>query len=126
MADTLTQTPGPVVGTGYRHDSAHLHVAGKARYIDDEPEPPHLLHLAFGVSSEARARIVAEHGDDASPAAIAAMEHEAVRVSLANLHTFPFVSERIAAGTLGLKGAHFAIADGKLRVLGEDGEFAPA
>ncbi|NKJ41968.1 xanthine dehydrogenase molybdopterin binding subunit [Novosphingobium sp. SG720] len=58
MADALTQTPGPVVGTGYRHDSAHLHVAGKARYIDDEPEPPHLLHLAFGVSSEARARIV--------------------------------------------------------------------
>ncbi|NMN04357.1 MULTISPECIES: xanthine dehydrogenase molybdopterin binding subunit [unclassified Novosphingobium] len=58
MADTLTQTPGPLVGAGYRHDSAHLHVAGKASYIDDEPEAPGLLHLAFGVSSEARARIV--------------------------------------------------------------------
>lgn len=47
-----------VIGTPHRHDSAHLHVAGKARYIDDEPETPDMLHLAFGVSSEARARIV--------------------------------------------------------------------
>lgn len=41
------------------HDSAHLHVAGLARYVDDEPELPGTLHLAFGHSSEARARIVA-------------------------------------------------------------------
>lgn len=40
------------------HDSAHLHVAGLARYVDDEPELPGTLHLAFGLSSEARARIV--------------------------------------------------------------------
>ncbi|WP_084580035.1 xanthine dehydrogenase molybdopterin binding subunit [Sphingomonas azotifigens] len=41
------------------HDSAHLHVAGTARYADDEPEPADMLHLAFGQSSEAHARIVA-------------------------------------------------------------------
>jgi len=39
------------------HDSAHLHVSGLARYADDEPEPAGMLHLAFGLSSEARARI---------------------------------------------------------------------
>ena len=39
------------------HDSAHLHVAGLARYVDDEPEEQGTLHLAFGLSSEARARI---------------------------------------------------------------------
>lgn len=60
MADTLTRPPaGPVVGMGQRHDSAHLHVAGQARYIDDEPELPGLLHLAFGTSTKARAQIVA-------------------------------------------------------------------
>ncbi|GHC82678.1 xanthine dehydrogenase molybdopterin binding subunit [Novosphingobium pokkalii] len=48
-----------VVGAPLRHDSAHLHVAGQARYIDDEPETPDLLHLAFGTSTHARARIVA-------------------------------------------------------------------
>lgn len=40
------------------HDSAHLHVSGQARYVDDEAEPAGTLHLAFGLSSEARARIV--------------------------------------------------------------------
>ena len=57
MADLTVRAPTPVMGESHQHDSAHLHVAGKARYIDDEPEAPHLLHLAFGVSSEARARI---------------------------------------------------------------------
>lgn len=41
------------------HDSAHLHVSGSARYADDEPEPPGLLHLAFGQSAHAHARIIA-------------------------------------------------------------------
>ncbi|WP_156840298.1 xanthine dehydrogenase molybdopterin binding subunit [Novosphingobium aquimarinum] len=40
------------------HDSAALHVSGEARYADDLPEPRDLLHLAFGLSTEARARIV--------------------------------------------------------------------
>ena len=41
------------------HDSAHLHVSGAARYVDDEGEPADMLHLAFGQASEAHARIVA-------------------------------------------------------------------
>ena len=41
------------------HDSAHLHVTGTARYVDDLPEPADLLHLAFGQSAHAHARIVA-------------------------------------------------------------------
>ncbi|MYL97286.1 xanthine dehydrogenase molybdopterin binding subunit [Novosphingobium sp. FGD1] len=40
------------------HDSARLHVTGEARYADDVHEPAGMLHLAFGQSSEARARIV--------------------------------------------------------------------
>jgi xanthine dehydrogenase large subunit len=58
MAEAGIQHPRtPVVGVDQRHDSAALHVAGKARYIDDEPEWPGLLHLAFGVSTEASATI---------------------------------------------------------------------
>ena len=55
-----------------------------------------------------------------------ALEQEGVKVSLANLMTFPFVRARVEAGTLRLHGAVFAIADGKLRVLGEDGSFEAA
>jgi xanthine dehydrogenase large subunit len=41
------------------HDSARLHVAGAARYIDDIPEPTGMLHLAFGKSTQAHAAITA-------------------------------------------------------------------
>jgi carbonic anhydrase len=47
----------------------------------------------------------------------AAMERDCIRLSLERLMTFPFVAERVNAGTLGLDGAHFGIANGKLEVL---------
>jgi len=40
------------------HDSAELHVAGEARYIDDLPEPPGTLYAALGVSGHAHARVL--------------------------------------------------------------------
>ncbi|MCP1199776.1 xanthine dehydrogenase molybdopterin binding subunit [Notoacmeibacter sp. MSK16QG-6] len=40
-----------------RHDSAHLHVAGRAPYTDDLPEPPGTLHAYLGLSSIAHGRI---------------------------------------------------------------------
>jgi xanthine dehydrogenase large subunit len=46
------------VKLAHPHDSAHLHVSGAARYVDDEPEPLGMLHLAFGSSTEAHAEIV--------------------------------------------------------------------
>lgn len=73
---------------------------------------------------EARDRIVAEHGT--GPEAVRALELETVRVSLRNLRTFPCIPEREAAGTLKLRGAYFAIADGVLHVMDDDGNFEPA
>lgn len=45
------------------HDSARLHVSGMARYADDLAEPAGMLHLAFGQSSEAHARLAAMNLD---------------------------------------------------------------
>jgi carbonic anhydrase len=54
------------------------------------------------------------------------MEREAVKVSLANLRTFPWIAEREDAGSLKLHGAHFSIAEGRLYVLDEaEGSFYP-
>jgi carbonic anhydrase len=53
-------------------------------------------------------------------------EHECIRTSLANLRGFPWIAERIAAGTLTLHGAWFAIRTGILTVLQPDGAFRPA
>jgi xanthine dehydrogenase large subunit len=39
------------------HDSAELHVAGEAHYIDDLPEPPGTLYAALGLSTETFARL---------------------------------------------------------------------
>lgn len=73
---------------------------------------------------EARDRIVAELGTGHD--AIKALELETVRVSLRNLRTFPCIPEREAAGTLTLRGAYFAIADGVLHVMDDEGDFRPA
>lgn len=45
------------------------------------------------------------------------LELAAIRLSIEHLRSFPFVAERVASGRLKLRGAHFGIADGILRVL---------
>lgn len=74
---------------------------------------------------EARERVVAEHGHGEE--AVRAMEFEAVKVSIANLRTFPCVPIRERAGKLRIHGAYFAVATGQLHLLDEQsGTFSPA
>ncbi|HWT07972.1 MAG TPA: carbonic anhydrase [Roseomonas sp.] len=49
-------------------------------------------------------------------------EHEAVRISLDNLMTFPWVAEAVAAGRLTLHGAHFGVATGRLVLVPAQGD----
>ena len=44
-------------GVAHPHESAHLHVAGEACYVDDIPEIAGTLHAALGLSQKAHARI---------------------------------------------------------------------
>jgi carbonic anhydrase len=46
-----------------------------------------------------------------------ACEHEAIRVSLTNLMTFPWIAERVADGRLTLEGRHFCVETGTLDVV---------
>lgn len=48
-----------------------------------------------------------------------AFELAAIRSSLANLRTFPFIREREEEGFLGLHGIHFDLASGQVVVLDE-------
>ncbi|MFT4246683.1 MAG: xanthine dehydrogenase molybdopterin binding subunit [Pseudomonas sp.] len=59
MADATAMAvpPTALVHSAQRHDSAPAHVDGSARYIDDTNEPAGLLHLAFGLATQAHARI---------------------------------------------------------------------
>ena len=73
---------------------------------------------------EAREPVAAQFGTTGREAE-RAMEHAGVRVSLANLRTFPCVVEGEADGSIILRGAFFAISDGVLHLLDEaDGSFA--
>ena len=75
---------------------------------------------------EARDRVVEKHGAEGAEAVLE-MELAAVRESLSNLRSFPFVKAKEDAGEITLHGAHFAIADGILRQLSQDsGEFSSA
>ncbi len=73
------------VGSPIPHDSAPLHVTGRARYVDDQPVPAGTLHLAFGLSTVA-------HGD------ITALDLSAVRaapgvVLVLTAKDLPFVND---------------------------------
>ena len=73
----------------------------------------------------AREKVRASHGAMDGQAALE-MEWEAVKLSLANLRTFPWIAERERSGHLQLHGAHFSIADGRLSLLDEaEGSFRP-
>lgn len=57
--DHLRQRPVKgTVGQSSYHESAQLHVSGRAEYLDDRPLLPGSLHLAVGKSSQAHARIL--------------------------------------------------------------------
>lgn len=79
------------------------------------------VRMLDGARDEIRA-----HHAELDGEAFTEMEREAVKVSLANLRTFPWIREREEAGTLRLHAAHFAIAEGRLYVLDEaEGYFRP-
>jgi carbonic anhydrase len=75
--------------------------------------------------SSAREKVNSRHSS-LDRGAFLDMEREAVKISLANLRTFPWILERETAGELKLHGAHFSISEGRLYMLDEaEGDFHP-
>jgi carbonic anhydrase len=94
-------------------------------FDDVAPGEGHFIGDWVRMLAETREQVRARHAE-LDRAAFLDMEHEAVKVSLANLRTFPWIAERERAGSLRLHGAHFSIAEGRLYVLDEaEGTFRP-
>jgi carbonic anhydrase len=75
--------------------------------------------------ADTRDQVRARHAELDRPAFLD-MEHEAVKVSLENLRTFPWIAEREKDKRLKLHGAHFSISEGRLYLLDEaEGTFSP-
>ena len=99
--------------------------AALSRAMDGmEPGEGGFIANWISLLDEAQAKVAQTHGIHGD-AAERAMEMEAVKVSLANLRTFPCVRQKEKSGELTLHGAVFAISDGLLRVLDEtSGDFS--
>lgn len=77
----------------------------------------------MAIARPARERALAAGG--LPEAAQRACEHEAIKVSLGNLMTFPWVRERVERGSLALHGCYFDLEVGELLRLGATGAFEP-
>jgi carbonic anhydrase len=96
--------------------------------FEDSPpgEPGHFIADWVRMLEDARDTVRKRHVELDRPAFLD-MEQEAVKVSLANLRTFPWIATREREGRLRLHGAHFSISEGRLYVLDEaEGTFRPA
>lgn len=87
------------------------------------PQATDFLVPWIRIAERARSRVLA--CDDAADPQTAC-EHAAVSLSLENLRGYPWIVERLEAGTLRLHGAHFDIRTGVLAIVGPDGVFHPA
>lgn len=87
------------------------------------PQATDFLVPWITIAARARARALA--CDDGTDPQLAC-EQAAIALSLENLRGYPWIAERLAAGTLTLHGAHFDIRHGILTRLHPDGQFRPA
>lgn len=72
----------------------------------------------------ARLNVLAGHQGASRKDMAAALEREAIKTSLKNLRSFPFLADLEGKGRLALHGAYFDIASGQLSALNEStGEF---
>ena len=95
------------------------------QFDDTPPGEGHFIADWVRMLDAARDSVRARH-QDLDRAAFVKMEQEAVKVSLTNLRTFPWIAQRERDGRLTLHGAHFSISEGRLYVLDEaEGTFRP-
>jgi len=96
-----------------------------AQFDDTPPGEGHFIADWVRMLHGARDQVRGRHSQ-LDREAFLDMEREAVKVSLANLRTFPWIAEREKDGRLKLHGAHFSIAEGRLHLLDEsEGTFQP-
>ncbi|MET0639019.1 MAG: carbonic anhydrase [Hyphomicrobium sp.] len=86
----------------------------------------HFISKWMSMLDDARLSVLASHQNSSSATKQEALEKEAIKQSINNLRTFPFVRDQEDKGRLSLHGAHFDIKSGTLTVLNHSrGQFLP-
>jgi carbonic anhydrase len=107
----------------------HVIVMGHARCggihsLMNNPRGGDFVGSWMTIAEDARARAVAANLPPAEAQTLC--EHEAVKVSLENLLTFPWVKEAVDAGKLKLHGWYFDLGTATLYTLNAAGKFVEA
>ncbi len=101
----------------------HSHCgAVRALYSEPSPQTPHItrwleLGHAARVDEWVRAQDTAGGAPEPDRETLLRTEQRSVALQLSRLFTYPFVKERVAAGTLSLHGWHYIIEDGQVLAL---------
>jgi len=99
----------------------HAMCGGISALMNGVPEScPDFIQPWISIAETARARVL-KCDDGTDP--LRACEYEAVRLSVENLRSFPWIAEREAEGKLALHGTLFDIRTGILEGLQKDGSF---
>jgi carbonic anhydrase len=102
----------------------HARCGGITALLQPEPDSRgDFISAWMTIATQARERALAAGG---APEAVQRVcEHEAIKTSLANLMTFPWIRERVREGALALHGCYFDLETGDLLQLGTSGRFEP-
>ena len=93
----------------------HTHCGGIQSLLSDQPEEHDFIDTWLLIADEAKAQIQAQN--HSHPEACRCCEKEAIRLSLRNLMTFPFVARRVQQNKLKLHGWLFDLESGRLEKL---------
>jgi carbonic anhydrase len=96
----------------------HAHCGGIGALIakgEDKPVTDTFITHWMTIAEEALHRADSTHPGLAGEARARACERSAVLVSLDNLMTFPWIRDRVEAGTLRLNGWYFDLVEGALQ-----------
>ncbi|XP_075105750.1 carbonic anhydrase, chloroplastic-like isoform X3 [Nicotiana tabacum] len=85
---------------------------------EDGSESTDFIEDWVKIGLPAKAKVLAEHGDKTFKEQVKYCEKEAVNVSLANLLTYPFVSDALVNKTLALKGGYYDFMKGRFELWG--------
>lgn len=93
----------------------HAHCGGIAALVSDEKNDHNFIDTWLYVAEEAKQKALKQATEPNQACSLC--EKEAIRISLRNLMTFPFIQERTANRELELHGWYFCMETGKIEII---------
>ena len=94
-------------------------IAASLAELYDPPAPNSFIAKWITLARAARSEVLEAGPKLSTEDRQRALEHTAIRYSIENLKTFPFVRDKVESGALKLRGAYFDIFSGDLLALDE-------